>query len=168
MKPEAKTQLESLLGAYDEKLAEVERREAAIRAAQAAFPERFATLRAMTIRPALQELADVLNGHGHESATREQEESSTTAGGITSATISLRIIPKPFTHKSTEVSNNFIEVTFSANRTERKITVSSTNTIANSGGSRGRRGEYDIEALTADIVASHVLQTLQEAFAEAR
>jgi hypothetical protein len=168
MKPEAKNQLETLLGAYDEKLAEIESREAAIRTASAAFPERFATLRATTIRPALQELADVLNGHGHDSVAREQEESSTTAGGITSAAISLRIIPKPFAHKATEVSNNFIEVTFSANRAERKITVSSTNTIANSGGSRGRRGEYDIEALTADVVAAHVLQTLHEAFAEAR
>jgi len=168
MNNEAKTQLERILGTYDEKLAEIERRESAIRAAQAAFPERFSSLRVKTIRPALQELADVLNGHGHESAAREQEESSTTAGGITSASISLRIIPKPFAHKSTETSNNFIEVMFSANRAERKITVSSTNTVVNSGGSRGRRGEYEIEALTADVVVSHVLQTLQEAFADAR
>jgi hypothetical protein len=168
MNNEAKTQLEKILGTYDEKLAEAERRESAIRAAQVAFPERFSALRANTIRPALQELADVLNGRGHESVAREQEESSTTAGGITSASISLRIIPKPFVRKSTETSNNFIEITFSANRAERKITVSSTNTIVNSGGSRGRRGEYDIEALTADVVASHVLLTLQEAFADAR
>jgi hypothetical protein len=168
MRTEAKTQLETILGTYDEKLAEIERRESAIRAAQASFPERFAALRAKTIRPALDELAELLNGHGHESVAREQEESSTTAGGISSAAISLRIVPKPFAHKSTETSNNFIEITFSANRSERKITVSSTNTIVNSGGSRGRRGEYDIEVLTADVIVNHVLQTLQEAFADAR
>jgi hypothetical protein len=46
--------------------------------------------------------------------------------------------------------------------------VSSTNTIVNNGGSVGKRGEYEIDAVTAEVVASHVIQTLREAFGAAR
>jgi hypothetical protein len=168
MKHETKAELETILASYDEKLTEVERRNAAVRAAQAAFPERFAALKTDVIRPAIQEFIDMLEGHGHVASAREQEESSTTSGGITLAAIALRVIPRPFANKSAEKNNNFVEVTFSANRNERKITVSSTNTIINSGGSRGKRGEYDLEAITIEVVAGHVMKTLQEAFVDPR
>jgi hypothetical protein len=163
MKIEAKNQLESILGSYDAKVAEDARKIAAKREADAAFPARFATLRAETIRPAIQEFVEELGRHGHEATSREQEESSSTIGGIALAAISLRVNPKPFAHKSVETNRSFIEVTFSANRAERKVTVSSTNTIVNSNGNLGKRGEYEIEALTADVVADHVLRTLHEA-----
>src|SRR5438552_4502159 len=125
MKDEAKNQLTKILGLYDEKLAEAERIEAATRAAQAAFPERFASLKSQIIRPAIQEFADVLNASGHEVTVREQEESSSAVGGVTFAAISLRIVPKPFARKTSETNKSFIEITFAANRSERKITVSS-------------------------------------------
>jgi hypothetical protein len=163
MNTDAKNQLKKILGTYDAKLAEQERIEAAKRAADAAFPVRFAALKAETIRPMIQEFVDVLSAHGHEATAREQEESSSTAGGVSYAAISLRVIPKPFAHKSTETPKTFIEITFSANRSERKIVVSSTNTMMSSGGSLGKRGEYEIEAMTAEVIAEHVLQALQQA-----
>jgi hypothetical protein len=163
MKSDAKVQLTKILGTYDHKLAEQERTEAAKRAADAAFPSQFASLKSETIRPAIQELVDVLSGHGHEATVREQEESSSTAGGVSYAAISLRVNPKPFAHRAAEMNKSFIEVTFSANRNERKITVSSANTMLTSNGSLGKRGEYDIDAVTAEIVTDHVLQTLKEA-----
>ena len=79
------------------------------------------------------------------------------------AAISLRLNPKPFAFKSANTNRSFIEITFSANRNERKVTVSSTNTIVNSNGSLGKRGEYEIDAMTADVVAEHVLRSLEEA-----
>ncbi|HWL84167.1 MAG TPA: hypothetical protein VNO21_00010 [Polyangiaceae bacterium] len=167
MKDDVKNRLNGILGSYDEKLAEIERRDTAIRAARESFPERFAVLKTKTIRPVLDEFAAALNARGHDAAAREQEESSSAAGGVAFAAVILRIIPKPFARKS-ETNNNFIEVAFSANRAERKITVASTNTIANSGGSRGKRGEYEIDSVTTEIVEGHVLQTLQEALAETR
>jgi hypothetical protein len=168
MKDEVKTRLDKIIGAYDDKLAEIERVDAAKRAAHEAFPQRFATLKTKTIRPAIQELADMLNGRGHEATVKDQEESSTTIGGVQWAAISLRIIPKPFAHKSTQTNPNAIEITFSANRNDGKVTVSSTNTMSNSGGSLGKRGAYEIDAMTAEVVAEHVLQTLQEAFGGSR
>jgi hypothetical protein len=168
MKHETRAELEATLAKYDEKLSEAERRSAAIRAAQAEFPDRFATLKTDTIRPVLQEFMTVLGSYGHVATAREQEESSSTSGGITLAAISLRVIPKPYTEKAVEKNNNFVEITFSANRNERKITVSSTNTIINSGGSRGKRGEYNLEAVTTEVVAGHVMHTLHEAFVEPR
>jgi hypothetical protein len=162
MKSEARNQLKKILGTYDERIAEEERIEAAKRAADAAFPTRFATLRAETLRPALQEFVDVLSGYGHEATAREQEESSTTTGGFSHAAISLRINLKPLVRKATEANRGFIEVIFSANRNERKITVSSNNTTVNSNGNVGKRGEYEIDAMTTDVVEEHVLRTLQE------
>jgi hypothetical protein len=163
MKDDIKHQLDTILGAYDERLAETERRDAANRAAQAAFPGRFATLRTETIRPVIQEFADVLNARGHEVTVREQEESSSSVSGVALAAITLRIIPKAIAHKATTESNkSYVEITFSANRSERKITVSSTSTTIGAGGSLGKRGEYEIDALTADVVTRHVLQTLSE------
>jgi hypothetical protein len=168
MKDEAKSQLKKIIGDYDEKLALAERLDAANRAAHAAFPGRFVTLKTETIQPAIQEIADILNERGHKASVREQDESSSTESGVKSAAISLRIIPKPFAHKSAETNPIAIEITFSANRSERKVAVSSTNAMLNQGGSVGKRGEYQIEAVTADVVVSHVIQTLSEAFSGTR
>ena len=168
MKDDAKAQLATILGTYDQKLADRERREAAVRAAHAAFPERFAALKRDVLRPALEEFAKALNAHGHDVTTREQDESSSTAGGVTSAAIALRIVPKPFANKSGDSTSSCIEITFSANRNEQKITVSSTNTIVNARGTLGKRGEYELPAVTPEVVAGHVLQTLAEGLAEAR
>jgi vancomycin resistance protein YoaR len=168
MKQEAKSQLKQIIGAYDEKLAEAERIDAANRAAQAAFPERFATLRSQVVAPALQEIAEMLNDKGHEASLKEQEESSSAVGGVRSAAVSLRIVPKPFAKKSAEGNPVTIEITFSANRAARKVTVSSTNTMIGHSGSVGKRGEYEVDAVTADVVASHVIQTLAEAFGSAK
>jgi hypothetical protein len=168
MKDEAKSQLKKIVGDYDEKLAEAERVDAARRAALAAFPGRFVTLKKETIRPAIQEIADMLNERGHEASVGEQEESSSTAGGVKSAAVWLRIVPKPFAHKSAETNPITIEIAFSANRSERKVTVASTNTMIGHSGSVGKCGEYEIDALTADVVVSHVIQTLNEAFGGTR
>jgi hypothetical protein len=164
MKHEAKSQLKKIIGDYEEKLAEAERIDAAARAAHAAFPERFVALRKDVIAPALQEIAEMLSERGHEASLREQEESSSTAGGVRSAAVSLRIVPKPFAKKSAETTPVTIEVNFSANRAARKVTVSSTNTMIGHGGTVGKRGEYEIDAVTADVVTTHVIQTLGEAF----
>ena len=164
MKDEAKSRLKKILGDYDEKLAETERLDAANRAAHAAFPGRFEALKTETIQPAIKEIADMLNERGHKASVREQDESSSAGTGIKSAAITLRIVPKPFTHKSAETNPVAIEIMFSANRSERKVTVSSSNTMASQGGTVGKRGDYEIETVTADVVTSHVLQTLNDAF----
>lgn len=164
MNAEAKKQLKHILETYDARLAETERVDTAQRAAQAAFPEQFTALKTQTILPVLRELAEVLTRSGHESTQREQDESSSTAGGVTSAAISFRVVPRPFAQRPADAKRSYIEITFAANRTERKIVVSSTNTIVNSGGSVGKRGAYQLDALTADIVADHVLKALEEAF----
>ena len=168
MNDEAKVLLKKIIGDYDERLAETARIEAATRAAQAAFPERFLSLKAATIRPVIQEIADVLNERGHDASVREQDESASTAGGVKSAAVSLRIVPKPFARLPAEANPVAIEISFSANRSERKVTVSSTNTMMNHGGRIGKRGEYDIDAVTSEVVATHVIQTLHEAFGLAR
>ena len=163
MKSDALDRLKRILGAYDHNLAEQEQMEAVKRAADAAFPSRFETLKAETIRPAMKEFVDILNGYGHEATVREQEESSSSAVGVLSSAISLCINPKPFARKSTPASKNCVEITFSGNRSERKVTVSSTNTILNSSGTVGKRAEYEVDAITGDVVADHVLQTLKDA-----
>jgi hypothetical protein len=168
MKDEAKEQLKQILGAYDERLAERERIDSAKRAAEAAFPARFVALMTETIRPVIHEFVETLNERGHEATIREQEESSSGLSTVSSANIALRVVPKPFAHKSKEANKAFIEITFSANRSERKIVVSTANTLINSGGSLGKRGEYEIAALTAERVAEHLLETLKEALAGAR
>ena len=106
----------------------------------------------------------MLNERGHETSVREQEESSNVTGGVKSAATSLRIVPKPFTHKSTETNSFAIEVMFSANRSERKVIVSSTNAMHVHGGSVGKRGEYEIDAVTADVVADQTIQALSDVF----
>lgn len=163
MKDEAKSQLTKIIGDYDAKLLEAERAEAAKRAAHAAFPERFLLFRTKTIRPALQEIADLLNERGHDATVREQEESSSAAGGVKSAAISLRVVPKPHAHKS-ETNPAAIEVIFLANRSERKVVVSSTNTMLGQSGNIGKRGEFEVDAITADTITEHAIQTLTEAF----
>jgi hypothetical protein len=168
MKEEAKKQLKQIIGAYDDKLAEAARVEAAKSAAQAAFPERFIALKTQVIRPVIQEIADLLSERGHEAAVREQDESSSTAGGVKSAAVSLRVVPKPFAHLAAEANPVALEISFSANRAERKVTVSSTNTMINHGGRIGKRGEYELDAVTADVVANHVIETLAEAFGGTR
>jgi hypothetical protein len=164
MQDDAKSRLKKIIGDYDAKLTEAERLDSANRTADAAFPARFLAFRSETIKPALQEIADILNEREHEASVREQEESSGAVGGVKSAAVSLRVIPKPFAHKSTGANPVAIEITFSANRSARRVTVSSTNTMMTHGGSVGKRGEYEIDAVTAELVTTHVIQTLNEAF----
>jgi hypothetical protein len=164
MKNEAKSQLAKIIVDYDEKLSLSERIDAANRAADASFPDRFLTFKVETIRPALEEVAVMLNERGHEASVREQDASSSAVGGVKFAAVSLRIVPKPFAHKSTETSLIAIEIMFSANRSARKVVVSSTNSMIGHGGSVGKRGEYEIDAVTSDLVAEHVIQTLSDAF----
>jgi hypothetical protein len=164
MNEETKSALKKMLGDYDAKVAEAERVDEAKRAANAAFPERFSTFRAGIIRPALQEIADMLNERGHEASVRDEEESSSGIGVVKSAAVSLRVVPKPFARKSTENNPNVVEITFSANRSERKVAVSSTSMVSGHGGNVGKRGEYEIDAVTADAIASQVIRTLSEAF----
>jgi hypothetical protein len=164
MKDETKARLKQMIVAYDEKLADIERVAEAKRAAQAAFPERFTALKQKTLHPALQEFADLLNASGHVASVNERDASSTTETGVQWATISLRVVPRPFAKGAAHTSPSAVELTFSANRNDGKVTVSSTNTISNAGGSLGKRGGYEIDALTSDVVAEHVLQALQEAF----
>ena len=165
MNDDAKNQLQKILGAYDERLAEIARVDAANSAAQMAFPERYAALRSNTIRPVMQEFANVLNSRGHEVTVRELEESTSSDVGVTLATIALHIIPKAFVDKGATTKRSYIEISFSANRNERKIVVSSTNTIINSSGSVGKRGSYDVDALTTDVIEAHVIHTLREGLA---
>jgi hypothetical protein len=166
MKDEVTGQLEKIIGDYDRKLMEADRAEAAKRAADAAFPKLFAVFKKTVVGPALQEVANMLNERGHDASVREQEESSSVSGGVKSASISLSIVPKPFAHKSSEPKAITIEIRFSTNRSERKVSVSSTNTMMGQGWSVGKRGEYEIDAVTSDVVASHVIQTLREAFGD--
>jgi hypothetical protein len=168
MKAEAKSELKKIISDYDDKLAEAERVGAAKRAEDAAFPERFVTVRAEVIKPTAREIADMLNERGHNASVYEQDESPTVDGRIKYAAVSLRIVPKPFAQKAADASAIAIEVTFSANRSERKVTVSSTNTMLNHGGTVGKLGEYQIDTVTADVVAKHVIQTLSDAFGVAR
>jgi len=162
MNDDSKDQLTKILGAYDDTLAEVARVDAANLAAQVAFPARYAALRRDTIRPTIQEFADVLSGRGHEVTVRELEESTSSDVGVTFAAIVLRVVPKAFANNGPETKKSFIEVSFSANRLERKVVVASTNTIINSSGSVGKRGAYDVDALTPTIVEAHVLHALRE------
>jgi hypothetical protein len=164
MNDEAKAQLKKIIGDYDAKLAEAERVEKAKREAHAAFPARFVSLKTEVIQPAIQEIVEMLNERGHVASIREQEDSSTAEGGVKSAAISLRVVPRPFAVKASEVNAIAIEVMFSANRSERKVAVSSTNTMINHGGTVGKRGEYEVDAVTADVVTTHVIQTLSDAF----
>src|SRR5450631_273535 len=164
MKAEVKTQLKQIIVAYDEKLAEIKHVAEAKRAAQVAFPGRFTTLKRETIRPTLEEFADTLNSSGHKASVNDLKETATTESGIHWAAISLRIVPRPFLSDATQTNPSAIELTFLANRNDGKITVSSTNTISNAGGSLGKRGGYELDAVTSDVVADHVLQALQEAF----
>jgi hypothetical protein len=163
MNEDARAKLNKLLAAYDEKLVLAARIEAAKRAAAVAFPERFATLRSDTIRPTIQEFATVLNDCGHEVTVREFEESTSSEAGVTSATIAVRIVPKALVERIDIAKRSFVELSFSANRNERKILVSSNNTIINSSGSVGKRAEYEIDAVTAGVVEGHVLDALGEA-----
>lgn len=168
MKSDAKSQLKKIIGDYDDKLAATERIDKANREAHAAFPARFVALKTETIQPAIQEIADMLNERGHEASVREQDESSSAVGGVKSAAITLRVVPKPFAGRAGEANPITIEITFSANRSGRKVTVSSTNTMIGHAGNIGKRGEYEIDAVTADVVAIHVIQTLAEAFGGTR
>ncbi len=144
------------------------RADAANRAAQTAFPERYAALRRDTIRPIMQEFAEVCNERGHEATVRDTEESTTTEGGVLLAAITLRIVPKVLSSKAAATNKSYVEISFSANRGEQKIGVSSTNTMINSAGNVGKRGEYTLDMVTADVIETHMLQTLREALVGTR
>ena len=168
MKDEDKARLQKILGDYEAKLAEAARIDAVNRAAQAAFPGRFVALAAEVLRPAMQEIADLLRARGHEATVHEQEESSSTAGGVKAAAVSMRVVPKSVTPGAASSSPVAFEISFSANRAERKVVVSSSSTMMNHGARMGKRGEFEVDAVTADVVATHAIKALEEAIGSTR
>jgi hypothetical protein len=163
MKKDALDELRQLLNSYGDRLSESERRAAAHKEAHEMFPARFLELKAKTIQPVLTEFVDELQKEGHYASVRDLEEGHRD-GAFASASITLRIVPKPYASKASEAGGSSIETVFSANRAEQKVVVSCNNTVFATGGSRGKRCEYDLATVTADVVAEQVLLTLKEAF----
>ena len=167
MKDEAKKQLKRILAVYDERLAETERVEAERRAAKEAFPVRFAALKKDTILPILEEFAEAYSPDKYWLTTAkatEQDESSSTAGVTSDRRSGCASFPSCSGRRRRirrRASSRFrSRPNFLS---ERKVVVSSTNTLINSGGGVGKRGEYELETLTGDVVVGHVMQTLEEA-----
>lgn len=163
MDKRAKDDLQEILGAYDARVVDGQKREAKLKADRASFAELFRSVKTERISPLLKDFATELNEHGHMANVLDQDEPSHQNGSFLPASIALRITPRPMVkgEAAAPVAHGPIEVKFSANQNEMKVLVSSSH---NPQGGSGKRGEHELAELTDEFVVSSVLRTIREAF----
>ena len=145
--------LEKLLDDYDGRRRDDVEREQKTRDDEANFLERFAALRRDVIRPVFESAAAVLEARGHRCNITEQESASGSAGRISEAGISIRIVPAG--HKAT-LHEDQRSLSITTRHYNKSIWINSGESNT-SGGIAGAKGAHALEKVDRQRVEEELL-----------
>ncbi len=145
--------LAKLLDAYDARRRGDEEREHRTKEEAARFLAQFAELRRNVIRPVFEAAGAMLEQRGHRCSIAEQEFSAGTAGKVSEAGISMRIVvsgtkaPLPEDQRSLSITTRHYNKTVWINSGE----------APNAGGIAGAKGAHTLEKVTRRLVEEEVI-----------
>jgi hypothetical protein len=159
MESRTRKSIEGILDGFNSRV-EAARREAERRMIErriflAEFSERMRTV----IRPTMEQVGDLLTSRGHEFEITEEEESVEANGKTANAAITLRIYPYAERPAHTQLGG-CPHLAIRANSPRNTIYVHESIMMPGSGGHAGTAGEYELDAVTADMVEQHILSVL--------
>ena len=162
MDDSTKKRLTSILDSFDAKRDAAKKDTERKRTEREIFLDKFAEKVKAVIRPAMEQVAELLKARGHNSEITEQMEAIDSDGRARNAGITLTIFPlgvrPPYPNE-----HACPHIAFMVNSYESKIYVHESTMMLTRGGQSGSAGEYDIDKVTPELVEQHIVSVLQQA-----
>lgn len=157
--------IEAILDEYNKKQ-RAARLEMELRKAQREeFLSNFAGRIQSTVRPVMEEAAELLKRSGHDYEIIENSDGLQADGKTLNAAIVLAIFPDGV--RPTDPRNNdqsgWPHIAFFVNPNKNTIIVHESAMMPNLGGPAGTAGEYTLDQITGDIVQKHIVSVLARA-----
>jgi hypothetical protein len=163
MNKKAKSQLDTLMDKYEQRLAEAKNRQEQIKSEEEAFLSEFKRLREEVILPTMEEVGNQLKARKHDYRILETEESVDGEGRVINAEITMNIFPSGI-DRSLYTPQNTPSITFTAPRYKKRICVDGSNIMPKREGAAGPRSEFKAEEINSALVEREVLGVLEEIF----
>jgi hypothetical protein len=145
--------LAKLLDDYDARRRGDLEREQKSKDEEAHFLSQFAELRRGVIRPVFEAAGTMLEARGHRYSISEQESSAGSAGRISEAGISLRVVALGTKATLHEDQQSLTVTTRHYNKT---VWINSGD-AQNSGGIAGAKGAYELHKVTRELVEAELI-----------
>jgi hypothetical protein len=162
MRKEIKSQLDSLMDSYDKKVSDKKTRQEKIQSAEEEFAAEFVSLRAQIILPVMEEIRAHLQSRGHKVRIAEQDASVDHDGKTSPARITMEFLPVGVERRLS--TDSVPAVSFMASKSKKQILVHECTMLPGRGGQAGKRGEYEIKDIDAEIVEREIIGVLKEVF----
>jgi hypothetical protein len=159
MKDEDAKKLRSIMEAYNARTDAASAKKAETRSKEAAFLEAFRKMIAETIRPAFEEIANVLKADGHEATiVQSQASRATDERSEKHESVKFTVTPKGCTNVRDHDSRP--EVVFTGDTSSERIRVYASERMPGESGGSAPRGDHTLDAITSEFVNNLTLEVL--------
>ena len=162
MKNDIKSKLETLLDNYEKKQLEEEIKQEQIQTAKEIFLENFKELMENVIRPAMEDIGEILEQKGHQYNIAEQEYSIDRKGFIKEAHIEFNVFPTGKTEKFR--FDNHPSVSFATDTGSLIVEAHGSYVMPEVRGEKYHLGTYELSEISGDLVEKEILDILIKAF----
>ena len=162
MKNDSILKLEMLLDNYEKRRLEEEIKQEQIQTAKEIFLEHFKEVMENVIRPAMEEIGEILEQKGHHYNIKEQEYAVDRKGFIQEAHIEFNVFPTGKTEKFQ--FDNHPSVSFATDTSSLKVEAHGSYMMPEIRGEKYHLGTFEISEIRADLVEKEILDILIKAF----
>jgi hypothetical protein len=162
MKNDTRSKLETLLDNYEKKRLEEEIKQEQIQTAREIFLENFQELREKVMRPAMEEIGEILEQKGHQYNIEEQEYSIDRKGFTQEAHIEFNVFPTGKTEKFH--FDNHPSVSFATDIGSLNVEAHGSYMMPEIRGEKDHLGTYTLSEITGELVEKEILAILVKAF----
>jgi len=153
-------ELDGLMSKYQGDLSGLQQKRTEVQEAQAAFMAEFKRLKKEVIWPTLVDIGNYLNKFGHDYHIEEHDEYTDATAHFSPSSLTFNIYPATLDRASYQPDCTPY-ISFGANRYAGKIGIMVSTMMPGKGGVIGSHGEYDLSAITKELVENEVTAVLK-------
>ncbi len=162
MRDSLKLELDALLDNYEIRKKKQQEEYRIQKREEDRFLKRFLLVREQVIKPAMQEIGELLKKRGKNNRIVEEDESVDTKGKLKEARISMFFLMRQ--QKQGHRLNQYPLVAFIATKSKKRVWVHERTIGPDRGGHSGNAGEYSLEQISMDLVQQKIMKVLRELF----
>ena len=163
MEDQTKNKLKEIFDKHDAKKLAAKKAEEKIKTEKDTFLEDFTRAISNTIRPSLEEIAATLEARGHGCKISVNKETETQHDGLHNAQIRMVIYPNVHNGRRGP-DHEQPSISFIAIPSAKTIMVHGSTIMPGQGGRAGKRGDYQFDKITPEIVETETVNLLNECF----
>lgn len=162
MNNKLKSEIDTLFNGYEGRKAEQQKESQAQKQKEDRLLKEFYSIRERVIKPAMEEIGEILKARGQNYRIEENNESIDHEGKTKDAQIGIYfLLPK---QEHIYDLHRYPSVSFIATRYKEKVWVRESTIGPTRGGHSGSAGEYPLEQITTELVQQKVMKVLKELF----